>query len=147
MLLFEKRTSSGWVELSDTWVYFSYSFHVPGTIISSVWSQSKANVVNHLFFWSSNIFFAFFNFLKHDPVHNVVWTLINVEKPKLKTTTLLWHWLTLLINMKVEIDNVDSTFFNVVNFNFDIHNVVSTLIWHCPTSRGHPNNNNKVLIE
>ena len=26
---------------------------------------------------------------------------------------------------------------NVVNFNADIHNIVSTLIWRCPTSRSH----------
>ena len=33
--------------------------------------------------------------------------------------------------------NIELTLFNVVNFNVDIHNVVSTLIRHCPTSRRH----------
>ena len=35
--------------------------------------------------------------------------------------------------------NVVSTLFYVVNFNVDIHNVVSTLIWRCATSRRHIN--------
>ena len=35
--------------------------------------------------------------------------------------------------------HVDSTLFNVVNFNVDVHNVVSTLIWRCVTSRRHIN--------
>ena len=34
---------------------------------------------------------------------------------------------------------VVSTWLNVVNFNVDVHNVVSTLIWHCVTSRRHIN--------
>ena len=31
--------------------------------------------------------------------------------------------------------NVDSTLFDVVNSKVEIHNVASTLIWRCPTSR------------
>ena len=42
-----------------------------------------------------------------------------------------------VVNINDEIDNVDLTLFNVVNFNVDIHNLVSTLIWHCPTSWRH----------
>ena len=42
-----------------------------------------------------------------------------------------------IVHTNVEIDSIDSTFFNVGNFKIDIHNVVSTLIWHCPTSRCH----------
>ena len=52
-----------------------------------------------------------------------------LEKSTLKMTTLFRRCLTLL----------NSTLFNVVNFNVDVHNIVSTLIWHCATSRRHIN--------
>ena len=36
-------------------------------------------------------------------------------------------------------DNVDLKFFNVVNFNVDVRNIVSTLICRCAMSRRHIN--------
>ena len=39
-----------------------------------------------------------------------------------------------IVNSNVERD-VNLTLFNVLNFNVDIHNAVSTLTWHCPTSQ------------
>ena len=42
-----------------------------------------------------------------------------------------------VVSINDEIDNFDLKLLNVVNFNIDIHNVVSTLIWHCLTSRRH----------
>ena len=35
---------------------------------------------------------------------------------------------TNVVNINVEICKVDSTFFNVLNFNVDVHNVIETLI-------------------
>ena len=52
-------------------------------------------------------------------------------------TTLFWQLNIIQIN--IQINNVDSTLFNVANSNFDVHNVVSTLIWFCPMSRCHIN--------
>ena len=57
----------------------------------------------------------------------------------LKITMLLWCNQRLLANTDVEIDDVDSTTFNVASFNVDIQLVVSTLIWLCPTLRRHIN--------
>ena len=57
----------------------------------------------------------------------------------LKITMLFWCSLRLLVNINVEIDDVDSTMFNVTSFKVDIHLVVSTLIWLCPTLRCHIN--------
>ena len=39
------------------------------------------------------------------------------------------------VQFNVEKHNVVSKLFNVANFNFAVHNVVSTLIWRCATSR------------
>ena len=40
-----------------------------------------------------------------------------------------------VVHINVEIHNVDSAFFDVVNSNVEIRIVVPTLIWRCPTSR------------
>ena len=40
-----------------------------------------------------------------------------------------------VVQLDVENENVDSTLLDVVNFNVEIRNVVSTLIWRCPMSR------------
>ena len=57
------------------------------------------------------------------------WRYPTLWKPALKMTTLFWRCLKLF----------NSTLLKVVNFNVDIHNVVSTLIWRCATSRRHIN--------
>ena len=57
-------------------------------------------------------------------------------KLTLKMTTLFRRGLA-LFNSTLKY----TTLSNVVNFNFDVHNVVSTLTWHCATSRRHINLN------
>ena len=39
-----------------------------------------------------------------------------------------------VVQVNVEINNADSTLFNIVNSNVDVH-VVSTLTWRCPMSQ------------
>ena len=46
-----------------------------------------------------------------------------------------------VVQTNVEIDNVNLMLFNIGNLNVDIHNVASTLIWRCATSRRHVNLN------
>ena len=55
-------------------------------------------------------------------------------KLTLKMTTLFRRCLTLFNSMLKY-----TTLLNLVNYNFDVHNVVSTLIWHCAMSRRHIN--------
>ena len=50
-----------------------------------------------------------------------------------------WQSLYNVVQINHEIDKVDSMLSNVANSNVDVHNVVSTLIWGCPTSRRHIN--------
>ena len=57
-----------------------------------------------------------------------------------------------VVNTNVEI--VALKLFNVVNFNVDIHNVVSTLIWYSQDvvnvdvkTSYHPNNNVKITLK
>ena len=132
---------------------FSYSFHVPSTILFNVYlyilrsmflflfnrSQSMPSVVNQisqLFFWKLKNIFCSFELFENGHIHNVVSTLTNVVKRDVENNKIV-STLPNVVNIKVEIENVDSTLFNVVNFNVDIKNVVSTLIWRCPTSRRH----------
>ena len=69
-------------------------------------------------------------------IHNVVSMLINVVKIDVEINSIV---LTLpnVVNINFEKDKVDLTLFNAVYFNVNIQNVVSTFIWHCPTSRRH----------
>ena len=101
------------------------------------WSQSKASVVNqksHLFFEVQKYFLALFNFLKMVIFATLFrrWsTKIDVLSNSIVST--LYN----VVNINAEIYTVDLTLFNFVNFIFDIDNVVSKLIWHCPTLRRH----------
>ena len=65
-----------------------------------------------MFFWSSKNFFCLFQLFENFNIHNVVLT----STPNI---------------------NLNLTLFNVVNFIFNIRNVVSLLIWHCSMSRRH----------
>ena len=99
------------------------------------WSLSKAGVVNqmsHLFFEAQKYFFALFNFLKMVIFTTFVSTSINVMNLDAENNNNVSALPN--VNINIELDNVD---FDVVNFNVDIHNLVSTLIWHCPTSHHH----------
>ena len=61
-----------------------------------------------------SIWIIFFLLFRRGHFHNVLSTFTNV--------------------VRLDVEN-DSTLLDAVNFNDEIHNVVSTLIWHCPTSR------------
>ena len=61
-----------------------------------------------------SIWIIFFLLFRSGHFHNVLSTFTNV--------------------VKLDVEN-DSTLLDAVNFNDEIHNVVSTLIWHCPTSQ------------
>ena len=84
------------------------------------------------FFWSSKIFFRSFQLFENGHIHNVVSTSINVMNLDAENNNNVSALPN--VNINIELDNVD---FDVVNFNVDIHNLVSTLIWHCPTSHHH----------
>ena len=79
------------------------------------------------------------NFLLH--IHNVVSTLINVVKLDVEFKNIV-STLPNAANINVELD-VDLTFFNVLNFNIDIHNVVTHVLLTLSDVRTsyHPNNN------
>ena len=77
-----------------------------------------------------------YNFILHLSHQVRIWihvAEINVENDKVVST------LSNIVHINVEIDYVDSKLFNVVNSNVDVCNVVSTLIWYCPTSQYHIN--------
>ena len=96
-------------------------------------------------FWNSSISLRFsvrirFQFLFLNVILTTVFRCWSTFwNSTLKVTMLFWQSQRLLANTNVEIDNVDSTMFNVASFKVDIHLVVSTLIWLCPTLRRHIN--------
>ena len=101
------------------------------TIFSPVYSLKLKNIILFLTRGSILIFFQMVIFTTLFRLCPTLW------KSTLKMT-LFRRWLN-VIQIKVEIDNINLTLFNVVTFNVDVHNVVSTLIWHCTTSRRHIN--------
>ena len=92
-------------------------------ILSSVYSFKLKNIISFL---NQGLIFIFFS---NGHIHNVV--KIYVENGVVSTLS--------NVQINVEMDNVDLTLFNVVNFNVDVHNVVWTLIWCLATLRCHIN--------
>ena len=119
--------------------------------------QFKSNSCNavffmNLFFAALQIFFKIF-LVKWGVKWRILWkTSQNFEFSALNLKwfffffleivifTTLWNstlkrtTLSNVVHINVEIRKVDLTLFNVTS-NIEIHNVVLTLIWHCPTSR------------
>ena len=128
---------------------FSYSLHVPCIIFCHVcfyivrfispflfnWSQSKASVINQmnqLFFEAQKYFFALFKMVKF----TLFWRWSTLWNSTLKITTLFRHCLTLLISTLKKTTLIWRCSRFIANLNVDIHNIVSTLIWEFPMSRG-----------
>ena len=90
--------------------------------------------------WVQSIQFEFFFFYWNSKIVLCSWLKVYFLfflKMVIIFTTLFWQ--SNIIQINVQINNVDSTLFNVANSNFDVHNVVSTLTWFCPMSRCHIN--------
>ena len=96
----------------------------------------KKNDESNLFFEVQKYYFVFESrliFFSNGYIRNVVSTLPNVVKFDAENDNIV-STLSSVVQFNVE---KTQCCFNVVNFNIDIHNVVSTLIWHCLTSRRH----------
>ena len=90
----------------------------------------------HLFLKFKNIFLLF-SLFENGHIHNVVSTLINAVKLDIGNKSIVLT-LSNVVKINIETDKVDLTLFKFIHFNVDIiHNIVSTLIWHCPTFRRH----------
>ena len=89
-------------------------------ILSSVYSFKLKNIISFL---NQGLIFIFFS---NGHIHNVV--KIYVENGVVST----------LPNV-VQINVVQFDVVQRCNFNVDVHNVISTLIWRCVTSRCHIN--------
>ena len=99
-------------------------------ILRPAYSLKLKNII--LFFNRSFFFFQMVLFATLFRRFPTLW------KSTLKMTTLFRPCLT-FFKSTLKKRHVVSTLFNVVNFNVDVHNVVSMLIWLCATSRRHIN--------
>ena len=82
-------------------------------------------------YWFIYLFIYLFS---NGHIHNVVLTLPNIVIIDVESDNIV-STLSKVVEANVEIDNLDSMLFNIVNPFTDAHNVVSTLIWRCATSR------------
>ena len=69
-----------------------------------------------------NFAWCFFVLFRSGHFHSVVSTFTNVVKLDVKNNVV--SMLSNVAHVNVEILNVDSTLLDIVNFNFEIHNVV-----------------------
>ena len=94
-------------------------------------NQKQEFLINGvIFFLKFKIFFCSFQLFENCHL-DVVSMLINIMKLDVETNSIALT-LSNVVKISVEIDNVDLMLLNVVNFN-----VVSMLIWLCPTSQRH----------
>ena len=114
---------------------FNFILYVPCFPFFSIDHNRKQVLLIKLFifFFEAQKYFLLFQLFKNDHTDNVVSTLINVMKLDVESNSIVPTLSN--VNVKLEIDHVGLALFNVKKFNVDIHYVVSTLIWHCPTSR------------
>ena len=106
----------------------------------------QANSVETIFTWNTKMLFCFwlevyvlfiylFIYLfSNGHIHNVVLTLPNIVIIDVESDNIV-STLSKVVEINVEIDNLGSMLFSIVNPFTDAHNVVSTLIWRCATSR------------
>ena len=121
---------------------FSYSFHVPCIILSSVYfymcvlcfpfflidhNQKQVLLIKRviLFLKLKNIFLLFSTFWKGH-IYNIVLTLINVIKLDAENSSIV-STLSNIVNINVEIDSVDLTLSNVATSYHRNRNVETTL--------------------
>ena len=71
--------------------------------------------------------FTFYVFA-NDHIHKVVLTLPKIVKVDVENNNAVLM-LSSVVYINFEIDNGDSTLFNVINCNVDKHNVFSALVW------------------
>ena len=98
----------------------------------------------------------FFNFLQMVIFTTLFWRCRTLKKLTLKMKTLfrscltmfksaMKRWFDVIQHLKFQpwhtqcCFNVDLTLFNAANSNLEMHNVVSTMIWRCSTSRRYIN--------
>ena len=102
------------------------------------WGKNGENVESTIFFEAQKYYFVFesrLNFLFQMVIFATLFRRCpTLWKSTLKTTTLFRRCLT-LFNSTLKY----TTLLNVVDFNVDVRNVVSTLIWRCAMSRRHIN--------
>ena len=105
--------------ISKLMLLFSYSYHVPCIILSNVYFYIVRSMFPFLFNWSQS-------------KASVVTQMTHLFFESQKYCFALFNFFE-----NGHIHNVRLTLFNVLNFNIDIVNVVSTLIWHRLKSRRH----------
>ena len=106
------------------------ALQVPLDILLLTWGESEDyEIVVKTLNSGYSIWINFFVLCRSGHFHNVVLMFTYVVKTDAENKLCLCQrWNT-------------QRWFDVVNFNVEIHNVVSTLIWRCPTSRRRINQN------
>ena len=129
---------------SSLQIFFSIFLLKSGIKLTRFWNSSislgfSVRIRFQFLFLISKILFLLFSPFLKMVILTTVFRCWSTWNSTLKVTMLLWRSRRLLANINVEIDNVDSTIFNIASFKVDIHLVVSTFILLCPTLRHHIN--------